>query len=59
MLQNFSTIHLSKNRLKFGNVTKISAEFSVGIKKSTKLEKIGNHLFIDDFHLSQLLLMKI
>ena len=27
MLRNFSTIHLSKNRLKFGNVTKISAEF--------------------------------
>ena len=32
MLRNFSTIHLSKNRLKFGNATKISAELSVGIK---------------------------
>ena len=39
MLRNFSTIHLSKNWLKFGNATKISAEFSVGIKNRPNWKK--------------------
>ena len=32
MLRIFSTIHLSKNRPKFGNAIKISAEFRLALK---------------------------
>ena len=39
MLRNFSTIHLSKNQLKFGNATKISAEFLIGIKNRPNWKK--------------------
>ena len=39
MLQNFSTIHLSKNRPKFGSAIKISAEFQSALKNRPNWKK--------------------